>query len=85
MAIALSPKKERELAKAALRSTLPAMQSQEHMAWCEAWAQENYGLPYEKIRHMPMEALEPQLSQYLNTICHQPPALIGERAEVVEI
>lgn len=85
MAMTLSPKNERALAKAAIRSAQPALQSQEHMAWCEAWAQEHYGMPYEQIRQMPMDALEPKLTQYLSGICRQPTDLIGARAEVVEI
>lgn len=63
MAMTLSPKNERALAKAAIRSAQPALQSQEHMAWCEAWAQEHYGMPYEQIRQMPMDALEPKLPE----------------------
>lgn len=85
MAMALSSKHERGLAKSTIRASQSALKSQEHMAWCEAWAQEHYGLPYEQIRQMPMDALEPQLSQYLNAICYQPPKLTGERAEIVEI
>lgn len=81
----LSPTAVKALGKAAIAPASEAMQSPDYMAKCEAWARENWGLPYSQVRLMPMEALEPQLSTWLESVCAKPAQLGPGNVESIDI
>ncbi|MDY4007458.1 MAG: hypothetical protein SOY94_01165 [Candidatus Limiplasma sp.] len=85
MPATLSPTAEKALGKAAITPASEAMQSPAYMAKCEAWARETWGLPYSQVRLMPMEALEPQLSTWLESVCAKPAQLGPRNVESIDI
>lgn len=85
MPATLSPTAAKALGKAAIGPARAALQSPAYMAQCEAWALENWGLPYSQVRRMPMEALEPKLSMWLESVCAKPAQLGPGNAESIDI
>lgn len=73
------------LARDTAKSALRALQDENYLAECEAWAQKWWGLPYAVVRRKTPAELEPQLTEWLNSLSLPPAPELHGNVEMVEL
>lgn len=72
------------LARMTASAAARALNEPGYRADCEAWAQRWWGLPYDVVRRKKPEELEPQLTEWLNSL-NLPKAKRNGKVEMVEM